>query len=293
MSTPPTSARRPDPEGRPVRESPPAAGERDPSIDALRIQAVLSAEHAIRAGQLTATALLETRAGAGTTDDPPAAAEGTESDDELPLDDTPAIIRILRGDHRAVLRTAEVLAGGDGAMRLPWQTAIIGLAQAIVGRAIERGILDFPVGNPFWDTFTTAQCRDIAGALSATGFRFDAIDAWADERVPTYRELTAAVADAGIEPRRIRAWPTQHEIGRLYAAVTVAADEFIATEAAEMDLIAVQDLIGGRHEELDFLWRNWAKAGPVLAAAVPEGVGVGVSVETTDAESPSQGFVST
>ena len=267
------SARRTDQGDRPVMANPPAAGERDPSIDALRIQAVLAAEHALQAGQPTATALLEARPPiVGATDDAASPASQLVVDDSLPADETPAVIRILRGDHRALLRTIEVLAGTDMAMRRPWQGALLGLAEGIIGRAIERGVLDFPVGNPFWDTFTTRQCRDIAGALAATGFRFDGIDAWADERVPTYRDLTAALAVVGLEPRRIRAWPTQDEIARLYAEVTVAADEFLAAEAPAMELEEVRELVSGRGAELDILWRSWATAGPVLASPVPDGI---------------------
>jgi hypothetical protein len=258
----------------------PTADERDPSIDALRIQAVLAAEHALLAGQPTATALLETRptASAGGGADAGAATAPPTADDPIPLDETPTIIRILRGDHRALLRTVEVLAGTDGAMRRPWQAALVAFAEAVIERAIERGILDFPVGNPFWDTFTTEQCRDIAGALSATGFRFDGIDGWADERTPTYRDLAAALAVVGLDPRRIRAWPTQDQIGRLYTEVTVAADEFIAIESPELDLAEVQDLVGLRRAGLDFLWANWSVAGPILSAAVAEGP----PVATTD-----------
>ena len=266
------SARQPEQGNRPVMANPPAAGERDPSLDALRIQAVLAAQHALQAGQPTATALLEARppiAPASDGEATPVSDPGLA--DALPSDETPAVIRILRGDHRALLRTIEVLAGTDGAMRRPWQGAILGLAEGIIGRAIERGVLDFPVGNPFWDTFTTDQCRDIAGALSATGFRFDGIDGWADERVPTYRDLTAALAVVGLEPRRMRSWPTQDEISRLYAEVTVAADEFLAAEAPAMELEDVRDLVGGRAPDLDVLWSHWSTAGRVLALPVPDG----------------------
>lgn len=239
----------------------PVVPERDPAIDALRIQAVLAAERAQQAGRLTATALLEaTPAGEAAVT---GAADPTESPDP-----TPAIIRILRGDHRALLRTVQLLAGTDAVMRRPWQAAISGLANAVISRAIDRGVLDFPVGNPFWDTFTTGQCRDIASALAAAGFRFDGVRGWADERVPSHRDLTAAVALAGLEPRRIRAWPTREEIAALYDEVTVAADELLDDEAPELGLAEVQDLAGPRAVELADLWRNWELARPILAAPV-------------------------
>jgi hypothetical protein len=244
------------------------APERDPEIDALRIEAVLAAQRAHATGRLSATALLATRpaseADAAAT--PAAPVERAMiADDAAALDGTPAIIRILRGDHRVLLRTVEVLAGADDAMRRPWQAAIVGLAESLIRGAIDRGVLAFPVGNPFWDTFTTPQCRAIAGALAATGFRFDGIDGWADERIPNYRDLTAAVAVAGLEPRRIRAWPTQEQIAGLYGDVTVAADEFLVRHSPDFDLVEVRELAGAGTPELDLLWQHWELAQPVLA----------------------------
>ena len=100
-------------------------------------------------------------------------------------------------------------------------------------------------------------------------------------------DATVAVEDGlrvvGLDPRRIRAWPTQDQIGRLYGEVTVAADEYVATEAPDLELAGVKDLAGARARELDFLWRNWSQAGPVLAAAVPEGG----PIDTGGSENPA------
>jgi hypothetical protein len=240
--------------------------ERDPSLDALRIQAVLSAERAQRAGLLTATALLEARPVPELEAESAASNDAKSVPDEPTVTDaTPALIQILRGDQRALIRTVAVLAGADVAMRRPWQAAITGLAEAVIRRAIAQGILDFPVGNPFWDTFTTGQCRTIAAALAATGYRFDGIDGWEDERLPSYRDLTAAVAAAGVEPRRIRAWPTKEEIAALCREVTVAADEYFAVQVPELELAEVQALVQTPSADLELLWRHWELARPVLA----------------------------
>ena len=254
----------------PVMETASRPADRDPSIDALRIQAVLAAEREAQPAPPTTTAIMEARPDRGSAvriadDTPEAAPREVEF-----VDETPSMIRIVRGDHRALLRTVELLAGSDPAMRRPWQAAISELAEAVVHEAIERGVLDFPVGNPFWDTFTTSQCRTIAAALAATGFRFDGIDAWADERIPTYRDLTAAVAGSGLEPRRIRAWPTQDEIGALYSEATVAADEFLTAASPELGLVEVQDLAGAAAPTLDLLWSQWDLARAVLLAPVLE-----------------------
>ena len=257
---PPARSAMPD---RPVMSAFPVVTERDPSIDALRIEAVLAAERAHATGRRTTTALLETQPvdeADALASAPPGRAVAVDD-----VEATPAIIRILRGDHRVLLRTVEVLAGADGAMRRSWQAAIVGLTESLIRGAIEQAILAFPVGNPFWDAFTTSQCRAIAGALSASGFRFDGIDGWADERIPNYRDLAAAVAIAGMEPRRIRAWPTQEQIAALYGEVTVAGDEFLVRHSPDLDLVEVQELVGSGTPELELLWRHWDLARPVLA----------------------------
>ena len=142
------------------------------------------------------------------------------------------------------------------------------LSGAVVDRAIDSGWLDFPVGNPFWDTFTTDQCREIAAALAATGHRFDGVDGWKDDRAPNHRDLTIAVAAAGLEPRRIRAWPTGDEIGRLYLEVTAAADDFLAARAPNLDLEEAQALAGVGGEDLAGLWVAWDRVRSVLMAPV-------------------------
>jgi hypothetical protein len=249
----------------------------DPTLDELRVKAVLAAEHGMQVGQPTVTALLETRAAEQAEAEAAAeAAELAASTIAAPApgtathDPTPAILRILRGDHRALLATVEALAGEDEAMRRPWQAAVTGLAESIIDRAIGRGILDFPIGNPFWDTFTTEQCRTIAAALASTGHRFDGIDGWADGRIPGYRDLSAAVAAAGLEPRRIRHWPTQEAIALLYREVTVAADEDLAAQSPNLDLDEVQELAGRRAFELTLLWDTWEAAQRVLLGPVAD-----------------------
>ncbi len=251
----------------------PIQPERDPVIDAVRVQAALAAARLYRTGLPTATALLEPRGERAAQSEPQAAAVASplprvdaDPADEAP--DTPALVRILRGDHRALFATAAVLAGADMAERRSWHAALMGLASVVADRAIEAGWLDVPVGNPFWDTFTLAQCRTIAAALATTGYRFDAVDGWAEGRIPTYRELTMAVAAAGLEPRRIRAWPTQDEIAGLYREVTVATDDYLATHAPTLDLEEMQDLVGVTGPRVDRLWLSWDRVRTTLLAPV-------------------------
>lgn len=249
----------------------PVVPERDPALDTLRVQAALAAERLYRTGMPTATAVLEARSEAATspfaaprgapTMDPPSRPE-PEADGDAAA--TPALIRILRGDHQALFAATAALAGADAAERRPWHAAILALVSAIADRAVHAGCLDFPVGNPFWDTFTVSQCREIAAALASLGYRFDGIDGWADGHVPTYRDLTAAVAAAGLEPRRIRAWPTQEEIAALYREVTIATDDFLDAEAPTMDLEEVRALAAGGASDLERLWNSWDRVRATL-----------------------------
>jgi len=186
------------------------------------------------------------------------------------LDETPAIVRILRGDYRALLACTVTLALDD-AERRPWHQTLMGLAEAVGRAASAAGWLDFPVGNPFWDSFTTEECRAIAGALAGAGFRFDGVDGWEGGRVPGYRELTAAVSGAGLEPKRIRAWPTQDDISRAYAEVTVAGDDFLVTRAPELDLETVTALVGRDVPGGTRLWAAWDRVRLVLLAPVARG----------------------
>lgn len=251
--------------------------ERDPAVDTLRVQAALAAERLHRSGLPTATALLETRAEAATALGPtlaPAATRGQlvprrlegRPEDEVPTNaaNAPVLTRILQGDHQALFATTAALAGADAAERRPWHATLLALVAVVAERAIDAGWLDVPVGNPFWDTFTLSQCRQIAAALATTGYRFDGFDGWADGRVPTYRDLTLAVASAGLEPRRIRAWPTQEGIAGLYREVTVATDDFLATHAPGLDLDELQAVVGAGGPDLARLWRSWDRVRTIL-----------------------------
>ncbi|MES2209630.1 MAG: hypothetical protein V4515_05530 [Chloroflexota bacterium] len=257
----------------------PIEPERDPALDALRVQAAKAAAQlfradlpVFRADLPAATAVLapDDRERIAPTSFLPSASDAPRPRVFVPepLDETPALTRILRGDHHALYAITAALAGVHVADRRSWETAIRSMTDSIVAAAITEGWLDFPVGNPFWDTFTIAQCRAIAGALATTGHRFDGIDGWAESRIPSYRDLTIAVADAGLEPRRIRAWPTQEEIGDLYLEVTAAPDEYLATHAPHLELEEVHALVGVGGSERARLWAEWDRVRAIMTAPV-------------------------
>ena len=178
----------------------------------------------------------------------------------------PAILRILRGDHRAMLELVDALAGADGRRRRDWEVLLAGLGQAIGETAIDEGVLDFPMGNPFWDAFTVEQCREIAASLASMGYRFDGRDGWVDGRAPGYRELSQALADVGVDPIRIRIWPNSSEIAELLRGARPAAGDLISRDAPDLQLDAVRELTRWHAETLGGLWLAWEAVRPLLLA---------------------------
>jgi hypothetical protein len=159
------------------------------------------------------------------------------------------------------------LGGDDEAERRRWQTSIGDLLEAFVARSIEAAAFDFPTNHAFWGAFTRLQCRDIAAALASLGYRHDGFGAWADERMPTQRDLSLAVGYAGLDPMRIRHWPSEAEMRDLLSEVTVAADEYVWEAAGTLTLGELVSLLGRRADALTELWNEWGVVRPLLLAA--------------------------
>jgi hypothetical protein len=176
----------------------------------------------------------------------------------------PLIERILHGDHRAMLGALDVIAGEDGALRRDWEVLLSGFAETLTERSIDLGILDFPIGTAFWDTFTIEQCREIAGSLASLGYRFDGDGGWADFRVPSYRDLSRALGDIGVEPRRVRAWPNAVEIAELYVGARAAPADAVALWAPTLDPIDLRELLGPRADDVGDLWLTWDSIRSIL-----------------------------
>jgi len=185
----------------------------------------------------------------------------------------PLVERLLRGDHRAMLGALDAIAGEEGPTRRTWEDLLTGLVEALDERAIDLGYLDFPMGAPFWDTFTIQQCRGIVAILASMGYRFDGRSGWEDARAPSYRDLSSAVAEVGVEPRRVRAWPNQLEIGELFHGVRPAPEDAIADFAPSLEPKALRDLLGTRAGAFDELWLTWEPVRRVLLELEPTSVG--------------------
>jgi hypothetical protein len=163
-----------------------------------------------------------------------------------------------------MVEVVDALAGADGRRRRDWEVLLTGLGQAIAETAADEGILDFPMGVPFWDAFTVEQCRQITASLASMGYRFDGREGWQDGRQPGYRELSQALADVGVDPIRIRIWPNSTEIGALFRGARPAADDLVARDAPDLRLESVRELTRWHAESLADLWLAWEAARPWL-----------------------------
>jgi hypothetical protein len=194
--------------------------------------------------------------GAGDDDEPLAAALSTGG--------TPRIFRLVRGDRSTMTELVAAMAGDDPSARRHWQLAISDLVDAILADSIAATSLDFPTDHPFWGPFTIEQNRDITQALSSLGFRFDGLGSWVDGRVPSQRDLSLALGYAGLDPMRIRHWPTEAEMAELLDDVTVAADERLAGAAGDLTLGELVTMLGRRADGLADVWNQWGRLRPLL-----------------------------
>jgi hypothetical protein len=179
-----------------------------------------------------------------------------------------ALLRVLRGERESMQRLVARLGADDPAARQRWQAALTELVEALIARAIEASSLDFPTDHFFWGPFTRSQNRDIASALSSLGYHYDGFGAWADDHAPTQRDLSLAVGYAGLDPMRIRHWPSEAEMTDLMREVTVAADEYVAGAAGGLSLGEMLTLLGRRADALTDLWNEWGLVRPLLVEAV-------------------------
>lgn len=270
--------------------------EPDPDLASLRASMAVAAEQAIHAGEPTAIGILErprlevvtTMAEMPLTKDVPAevsallepvtdeaasAESATETRTETLTEAQPAILPILRGDRRLALRVVAALAPAARPVeRIVWGRRIDGLIAAIVHAAIDEGMLDIPAGNHFWDPFDRDQTRSILRALAAHGHRPDGAGGWLDGHAPTGRQLAAALADAGLDPRRIRPWPIDERISDLVHHATVAADEFLVVAAPDLALDEIRALVGDRIPPgmAKELWARWDEIRELLLAEPAE-----------------------
>ena len=176
----------------------------------------------------------------------------------------PRIFRLLRGDRQAMTTLVASLAADDPDARRQWQLLMAGLIEAIIADAIEDAALEFPADHPFWGPFSRIQARDVTRALASLGYRFDGLGGWSDERYPSQRDMSLALGYAGLDPMRIRQWPTAEETVALFHDVSVAADEYLAGVAGDLTLHEMVTMLGRRADSLAEVWNQWGRIRPLL-----------------------------
>ena len=175
-----------------------------------------------------------------------------------------AILRLLRGDRATMRSIVERLGGSDPDEQRQWQLLVSDLVDALVARAIDASALSFPTEHVFWGPYTQAQCREIASAMAALGYRFDGMGGFADGRTPSQRDLSLALGFAGEDPMRIRRWPSEAQMPELFRDVRVDAGRYLAEAAGGLTMGEMVDLLGRRAEPLAELWNAWGRVRPLL-----------------------------
>jgi hypothetical protein len=177
------------------------------------------------------------------------------------------IFRLLQGDE-ATLHDMVNRLGGDPDERRRLERALAALVDTIRADAIEGGFLRFPDEHVFWGPYTVQQNRDITRALGSLGHHFDGEEGWVDDNVPTQRELSLALGYAGLDPMRVRQWPSEAQIRELYRNVEVVADEYLAGVAGDLTLAEMVEMLGRRADGLVELWNQWGRIRPLLLEEV-------------------------
>jgi hypothetical protein len=177
---------------------------------------------------------------------------------------SPRILRLLRGDRSALQEMVAALGGDASDERRRWQVALSDMVDAILSDSIAASALSFPTEHPFWGPFSQSQSREITSALASLGYRFDGRGGWVDDRVPSQRDLSLALGYAGLDPMRMRHWPTEDEMGSLFADVQVAAVEHLAGSAGDLSLGELVTMLGRRADGLAEIWNAWGRVRPLL-----------------------------
>lgn len=180
----------------------------------------------------------------------------------------PAIVALLAGDERVRDRIAEELAGDDHARAARWADRLTRLVDAIIDVAFEDSRFVFPRDHPFWGGFSQAECREIAVALAALGYRPRPGGGWVDDRIPARRDLSLAVGYAGHDPMRLRAGPTDDDIARLFDGTETNVVGHLVDVAGGLTLGELVALLGRRAEGLTDLWEAWGRVRPLLLREV-------------------------
>ncbi len=176
----------------------------------------------------------------------------------------PAIVALLGGDVRVQLGIATQLGGDDEAAVARWADRLDRLTESIVDVTLDDSHFVFPRAHPFWGGFSQAECREVAVALAALGYRPRPGGGWIDDRIPTRRDLSLAVGYAGHDPVRLRNGPADDDIARLFDGTETNVVGHLVEVAGGLTLGEMVAMLGRRAEGLTDLWEAWGRVRPLL-----------------------------
>lgn len=179
-----------------------------------------------------------------------------------------AAASLMRGNRETMVGLSQRLAEETGVDAGRLQLLLLELREQIASRALEEGMLGFPQGHPFWSQFSLDGARCVVTSLASLGFRFDGRDAWLDGHSPQTRDLALALSYCGFDPRSLRRPAGQAALDGLWQGSTLRAEEFLLSQAPELALPQLQNLLGPRAGRLSELWDIWSRLRPLLARAV-------------------------
>jgi hypothetical protein len=156
---------------------------------------------------------------------------------------------------------------GDPASR--WALLFRGLAEALVGSAMEHDRLRFDAQHPLWAQLTHDEARSVVGRLRDLGFRYDPDEGWYGDRAPRPRDLAVALGYVGIEAVTMRPLPSSLDLHGLPTSISVATPEHVLEQAPGLTLDAVHRLTGRHARDLGDLWDHWADVRELLLADAP------------------------
>ena len=176
----------------------------------------------------------------------------------------PRIFRLLRGDRTALIELVSLMGGEDQGERRRWQVGLADLVDAILADSIEASVLDFPLDHAFWGPSTaprrvTSRRRSPRSAIDSMGAAAGSMAASRPSGTCRWPSDTPASTPCGCATGRLS--PRWHE---LFADVTVAADEHLASHAGDLTLGELVTMLGRRADGLTDVWNAWGRLRPLL-----------------------------
>jgi hypothetical protein len=184
-----------------------------------------------------------------------------------------AIEALLDGDRVALERVAAGLSEHTGRTVAEEQLRLRELIEALRSAAARHGHLHFDTRHPLWAHLSEDEARDIVAALARMGFELDPAQGWRGGRAPTPRDLSLALAYAGVEVRTLRQHPDADQIRLLPASIAVDARALLAAEAPDLSLDPVVRMLEGHGDGLGSLWDDWGQVRRILLAPTASLVG--------------------